>query len=131
MQCRTHSMLWAVQRDACSENSPTKSCTLKVVGGIVDFVAISNMACLELPLDAAKPVIGVEGLGGVAENRGMKPNEVIQRHQLVALLSGVAGNDLQQVVRVSVVPLNLHENLGQRAWRWKSTSLGIIPTILF
>src|SRR4051812_34396629 len=56
---------------------PRASCTLKVVGDIVDFVAICNMSCLELPLDATKPVIGVEGLGGVAENWGMKPDEVI------------------------------------------------------
>src|ERR1041385_8472564 len=71
---------------------PRGSCTLKVVSGIADPVTIRNMACLKLPLDAAKPVIGVKGLGGVAENRGMKSDEVIQRHQLIALLSGVAGN---------------------------------------
>src|ERR1041385_1774075 len=72
---------------------PRASCTFKVIGGIADLVAICNMACLELPLNSAKPVIGVKGLGGVTENRGMKPDEVVQRHQLVALLSGVAGND--------------------------------------
>src|SRR3954463_10595729 len=83
--CGTHVQIVSLPR-AC--------CTLKVVGGIVDFVSICNMSCLELPLDAAEPVIGVEGLGGVAENRGMKPDEVIQKHQFVALLSGVAGNDL-------------------------------------
>src|SRR3954471_587510 len=88
------------------------------------------MVCLEHPLDAAKPVIGVEGLGGVDENRGMKPDEVIQRHQLVALWSGVAGDDLQQVVRVSSVPLNFHQNLDHRGRRWKFTSLWIIPTTL-
>src|ERR1041385_4741905 len=42
---------------------PRASCTFKVIGGIVDLVAICNMACLELSLDAAKPVIGVKGLG--------------------------------------------------------------------
>src|SRR3954463_7108307 len=88
------------------------------------------MSCLELPLDVAKPVIGVEGLGGVAENRGMKPDEVIQSHQLVALLSGVASYDFQKVVRVSAVPLNLHQDLGHRGWRWKFTSFGIIPTLV-
>src|SRR3954464_13176556 len=51
---------------------PRASCTFKVIGGIADLVAICNMACLELPFDAAKPVIGVKGLGGVTENRGMK-----------------------------------------------------------
>src|SRR4051812_24766534 len=57
---------------------PRASCTFKVIGGIADLVAIFNMACLELPLDAAKPVIGVKGLGGVTENRGMKPDEVLK-----------------------------------------------------
>src|ERR1044071_5981108 len=88
------------------------------------------MACLELPLDDAKPVIGVKGLGGVAENRGMKPDEVVQGHQLIALLSGVAGNDLQQMVRVSAVPLNLHQNLSHRGWGWKVAFLLFIPTTL-
>ena len=109
---------------------PRASCTLEVVGGIVDPVTICNMACLELPLNAAKPVIGVKGLSGVAENRGMKPDEVIQRHQLVALLSGVVGNDLQQVMRVSAVPLNLHQNLSHREWRWKIAFLWFIPTTM-
>src|SRR3954462_7707500 len=45
---------------------PRVSCTLKVVSGIVDFVAIYNMSCLEFSLDAAKPVIGLKGLSGVA-----------------------------------------------------------------
>ena len=49
---------------------PRASCTLKVIGVIAELVAICSMACLELPLDAAKPVIGIKGLGGVAENRG-------------------------------------------------------------
>src|ERR1041385_1440462 len=57
---------------------PRTSCTFKVIGGIVDLVAICNMACLELPFDAAKPVIGVKGLSGVTENRGMKSDEVVQ-----------------------------------------------------
>src|ERR1041385_3401506 len=56
---------------------PRTSCTFKVIGGTVDLVAICNMACLKLPLDAAKPVIGVKGLGGVTENQGMKPDEVV------------------------------------------------------
>src|ERR1044071_2866992 len=43
---------------------PRASCTFKVIGGIVDLVANCNMAFLELPFDAAKPVIGVKGLGG-------------------------------------------------------------------
>src|SRR4051812_12430711 len=105
---------------------PRVSCTLKVIGGIVDFVAICNMSCLEFYLDVAKPVIGIKGLGGVAESRGMKPDEVIQSHQLVALLSGVASNDFQQVMRVSTVPLNLHQHLGHRGSRWKIAFLQII-----
>src|SRR3954463_8431898 len=63
---------------------PRTCCTFKVIGGIIDLVAICDMAGLELPLDAAKPVIGVKGLGGVTKNWGMKPDEVIQRHQLIA-----------------------------------------------
>src|SRR3954464_2600558 len=86
---------------------PRACCTFKVIGGIIDLVAICNMACLDLPLDAAEPVIGVKGLGGVTENRGMKPDEVVQGHQLIALLSGVTCNDFQQVVRVTAVPINL------------------------
>src|ERR1043165_8882034 len=82
---------------------PRACCTLKVVGGIVHLVAICNMSNLELPLDVVEPVIGVEGLSGVAENRRMKPHEVIQRHHLVTLLSGVACDDFQQCVRVYVV----------------------------
>ena len=50
---------------------PPRACfSLEVVGGIVHLVAICNMSSLELPLDVAEPVIGVEGLCGVAENRG-------------------------------------------------------------
>src|SRR3954471_20658424 len=48
---------------------PRVGCTLEVVSGIVDPVAICNMSCLEFPLDAAKPVIGVKGLSGIAEER--------------------------------------------------------------
>src|ERR1043165_2491180 len=85
---------------------PRACCSLKVVGSIVQFVAICNMSSLELPRDAAEPVIGVEGLCGVAENRGMKPDEVIQRHHIITLLSGVASNNFQQCMRVSAVPLH-------------------------
>src|ERR1043165_6954438 len=49
---------------------PRACCTLKVGGAIVTLVAVCNMCCLELPLDAAEPVVGVEGLSGVAENPG-------------------------------------------------------------
>src|SRR3954468_8480235 len=97
---------------------------------IADLVAICNMAFLKLPLDAAKPVIGVKGLGGLTENRGMKPDEVVQGHQLIALLSGVASNDLQQMVRVSAVPLDFHQNLCHRGWGWKVAFLLVIPTTL-
>src|SRR3954467_8298499 len=79
---------------------PRACCSLKVVGGIVHLFAVCNMSCLELPLDAAEPVIGVEGLSGVSENRRMKPDEVIKRHHLVTLLRCVASNDFQQCVRV-------------------------------
>src|SRR3954464_3095836 len=107
---------------------PRASCTLKVVSGIVDPVTIRNMSFLEFSLDVAKPVIGVKGLGGVTEDRGMKPDEVIQGHQLVVLLTGVAGNDLQQMVRVTAVPLNLHQNLSHRGWGWKVAFLWLITT---
>ena len=106
---------------------PRACCTLKVVGGIVHLVTVCNMSSLELPLDVAEPFIGIEGLGGVAENRGMKPDEVIQRHHLVMLLSGVASYDFQQCVRVSAVSLDLHQDLGHSGWRWKFASFGIIP----
>ena len=56
---------------------PRACCTLKVVGGIVYFVSICNMSRMDFSLDAAKPVIGVEGLGGIAEYWGMKLYEVI------------------------------------------------------
>ena len=60
----------------------------------------------------------------------MKPDEVVQGHQIIALLSGVAGNDLQQMVRVSAVPLNLHQNLSHRGWGWKVAFLLFITTTL-
>ena len=106
---------------------PRACCSLKVVGGIVHLVAISNMSSLELPFEAAEPFISVEGLSGVAENRGMKPDEVIQRHHLITLLSGVACDDFPQCMRVFAVPLDLHQNLGHSGWRWKTTSFGAIP----
>src|ERR1041384_1598894 len=109
---------------------PRACCSLKVVGGIVHLVAICNMSSLELPLDAAEPVIGFEGLNGVAENRGMKMDEVIQSHHLITLLSGVTCDDFQQCMRVSAVPLDLHQNLGHSGWRWKSTSFRIITTLI-
>ena len=74
---------------------PRACCTLKVVGGIGDFVAICNMSCLKLSLDAAKPIIGVKGLGGMTEYWGMKLDEVIQRHKLILLRGSVPSNDLQ------------------------------------
>jgi len=74
---------------------PRACCSLEVVGGIVPLVAVCNMSSLKLPLDAEEPVIGVEGLSGVAENQGMKPDEVIQRHHLVTPLNGVACDDFQ------------------------------------
>src|SRR3954468_12026772 len=56
---------------------PRACCSLKVVGGIGHLVIICNTSCLQLPLDAAEPVIGFKGLSGIAEDRGMKMNEVI------------------------------------------------------
>src|SRR3954464_12299327 len=109
---------------------PRASCTFEVIGGIADLVTSCHTACLELPLDAAKPVIGVKGLGGVTKNRGMKSDEVVPGHQLISLLSGVASNDFQQVVRVSAVPLDFHQNLCHRGWGWKVAFLLIIPTTL-
>ena len=50
---------------------------------------------MEFSLDAAKPVIGVKGLGGIAEYWGMKLDEFIQRHKLIPLRDSVASNDLQ------------------------------------
>src|SRR3954467_7996036 len=50
---------------------PRASCTFEVIGGVDGLVTSCNTACLELPLDAAKPVIGVKGLGGVTANWGM------------------------------------------------------------
>src|SRR3954465_11633181 len=97
---------------------PRVGCTLEVVSGIVDFVAICNMSCLEFSLDAAKPVISVKGLGGVAEDRGTKMNEVIQSHHLITLLGGVTCYEFQQYMRVSAVPLDLHQDLGHSGRRW-------------
>jgi hypothetical protein len=91
---------------------PRVGCTLEVVSGIVDTVTIRNMSCLKFPLDAAKPVIGGKGLSGVAEDRGTKMNEVIQRHHLITLLGGVTCDDFQQCMRISAVPLDLHQDLG-------------------
>src|SRR3954471_2284550 len=107
---------------------PRASCTLKVVSGIVDFLAICNISCLEFPLDAAKPVIGVKGLSGVAEDRGTKMNEVIQSHHLITLLGGVTCYDFQQCMRVSTVPLDFHQDLGHGGRRWKIAFLRFIPT---
>src|SRR3954468_4313200 len=107
---------------------PRVGCTLEVVSGIVDLVAIYNMYCLKFPLDAAKPVIGVKGLSGVAEDWGTKMNEVIQSHHLITLLGGVTCDDLQQCMRVSAVPLDLHQNLGHGGRWWKIVFLLIIPT---
>src|SRR3954468_9126121 len=107
---------------------PRVGCTLKVVSGIVDTVAIRNMSCLKFPLDAAKPVIGGKGLSGVAEDRGTKMNEVIQRHHLITLLGGVTCDDFQQCMRVSAVPLNLHQDLGHGGRWWKIVFLLFIPT---
>src|SRR3954463_14750568 len=78
--------------------SPRACCTLKVVGGIGHLVIICNTSCLQLPLDAAEPIIGFKGLSGIAEDRRMKMNEVIQSHHLIPLLSGVACYDIQQRV---------------------------------
>src|SRR3954463_1157524 len=107
---------------------PRVGCILQVVSGIVDSVTICNMTCLEFPLDAAKPVIGVKGLGGVAEDRGTKMNEVIQRHHLITLLGGVTCYDFQQCMRVSAVPLDLHQDLGHSGRQWKIAFLRFIPT---
>src|SRR3954464_1883010 len=57
---------------------PPRACfSLKVVGGIGHLVIICNTSSLQLPLDAAEPVIGFKGLSGIAEDRGMKMDEVI------------------------------------------------------
>src|SRR3954465_10033887 len=109
---------------------PRACCSLKVVCDIVHLVTIRNMSCLQLPLNAAEPVIGFEGLSGIAENRGMKMNEVIQSHHLIPLLGGVTCNDFQQCMRVSAVPLDLHQDLGHSGRRWKSTSFRIIMTLV-
>src|ERR1041385_2274830 len=93
---------------------PRASCTLEVVGGIVDSVTICNMSRMELSLDAAKPVIGVKGLSGIVENWGMKLDKVIQRHKLIPLVGSVPSNDPQQLMRVPSVSFNFHENLSHR-----------------
>src|SRR3954464_2905891 len=56
---------------------PRACCSLKVVGGIGHLIIICNTSSLQLPLDAAEPVIGFKGLSGIAEDRGMKMDEVI------------------------------------------------------
>src|SRR3954466_5372067 len=106
---------------------PRVGCTLEVVSGIVDPVTILNMSCLKFPLDAAKPVIGGKGLSGVAEDRGTKMNEVIQRHHLITLLGGVTCDDLQQCMRISAVPLDLHQDLGHGGRWWKIAFLLSFP----
>src|SRR3954462_4946240 len=63
---------WSIGTHIQKVLPPRASCTFEVIGGIADLVTSCNTACLELPFDAAKPVIGVKGLGGVTENRGMK-----------------------------------------------------------
>src|SRR4051812_13061122 len=109
---------------------PRACCSLKVVGGIGHLVIICNTSSLQFPLDAAEPVIGFKGLSGIAEDRRMKMNEVIQSHHLISLLSGVACYDFQQHMRVSAVLLNLHQDLGHSRRRWKTTSFGIIMTLV-
>src|SRR3954466_4065294 len=106
---------------------PRVGCTLEVLSGIVDSVTSRNMSCLKFPLDAAKPVIGVKGLSGVAEDRGTKVNEVIQRHHLITLLGGVTCDDLQQCMRISAVPLDLHQDLGHGGRWWKIAFLLSFP----
>src|SRR4051812_29194519 len=88
------------------------------------------MSSMELSLDVAEPVIDIKGLSGVAENRGMKPDEVIQRHHLITLLGGVLSNDTQQLMRVPSVPFDLHLNPSHRGWRWKIAFHRFIPTTL-
>src|ERR1043165_2095498 len=100
---------------------PRAGCSLKVVGGIGHLIINRDTSCLQLPLHAAKPVIGLKGLIGVAENRGMKMDEVIQGHHLIPLLGGVTCYDFQQGMRVPAVPLDLHQDLGHSGWQWKST----------
>src|SRR3954470_18074688 len=91
---------------------PPRACySLKVVGGIGHLIIICNTSSLQFPLDTAEPIIGFKGLSGIAEDRRMKMNEVIQSHHLIPLLSGVACYDFQKSVRVSSVLLDLHENL--------------------
>src|SRR3954467_3027563 len=107
---------------------PRVGCTLEVVSVIVDSVTIRNMSFLKFPLGAAKPVIGGKGLSGVAEDRGTKVNEVIQSHHLITLLGGVTCYDFKQCMRISAVPLDLHQDLGHGGRWWKIAFLRIIPT---
>src|SRR4051812_40311563 len=107
---------------------PRVGCTLAVVSSIVDPVTIRNMSCLKFPLDAAKPVIGVKGLSGLAEDRGTKVNEVIQSHHLITLPGGVTCYDFQQCMGVSAVPLDLHQDLGHSGRGWMIAFLRFIPT---
>src|SRR3954469_6133134 len=69
-----------------------------------------------------------KGLSGVAEDRGTKMNEVIQSHHLITLLGGVTCYDFQQCMRISVVPLDLHQDLGHSGRWWKIAILRFIPT---
>src|SRR3954465_7599413 len=109
---------------------PRACCSLKVVGGIGHLVIICNTSCLQFPLDTAEPIIGFKGLSRITEDRRMKMNEVIQSHHLIPLLSGVACYDFQQRVRVSAILLDLHQNLCHSRRRWKTTSFGIIMTLV-
>jgi hypothetical protein len=99
-----------------------------MIGGIANLVALGNMSSMKLALNTAKPIISIKRLGGVVERRRTKVKEVIQRHQLITLLSSVSGNDLQQLMRIPPIPLHFHKNLSHRGWRWKISFLRIIPT---
>src|SRR3954465_6222989 len=77
-QCRTRSCGgWTFGTHVEVILPPRACCSLKVVGGIGHLVIICNTSCLQLPLDAAEPVIGFKGLSGIAEDWRMKMNEVI------------------------------------------------------
>src|SRR3954469_3164075 len=45
--------------------SPRACCSLQVGGGIGRLVIICSTSSLQLPLDAAEPVIGLKGLSGI------------------------------------------------------------------
>src|SRR3954469_24761722 len=109
---------------------PRACCSFKVVGAIGHLVIICNTSSLQFPLDTAEPIIGFKGLSGIAEDRRLKMDEVIQSHHLIPLLSGVACYDFQQRLRVSVVLLDLHQNLCHSRRRWKTTSFRIIMTLV-